>query len=168
MGEARRKRLRFDQAARWFQGRQWVSEGRVDLLEKLVEEGFDLNTRDLFSESTLLHLAAWEEHDVAVQWLTSQGAVASLETRDKSGHTALMLAARSPGKKGGDCVKMLVEAGADWEATNLDGDTAEGLAGNPETKDFLANLRTAKEAQRLHQALPTVGGVDNHERSLCG
>ena len=95
----------------WGSLRDAARKGDTDLIEKLLENGADIEEAEGKFNDTPLHLAALEGNTSAVECLLDRGA--NIEAKDKIGRTALILAA-SIGHK--STVEFLLDRGANIEA----------------------------------------------------
>jgi ankyrin repeat protein len=73
-----------------------ASEGDIEKLEELLEQGVDLNLGG-YDKRTPLHLACAEGQIEAVNWLVSKGA--EISVRDRWGATPLVEATKSGNKE---------------------------------------------------------------------
>ena len=89
-----------------------AAEGAVDAIRLLVHHGATLDFPDMLSGNTPLHLAAGLRQLAACRELVALGA--NVDARNNSGTTPLMVAAGMD--ESGDCVRALVQAGADIDA----------------------------------------------------
>lgn len=99
---------------------QAARRGSIEALERLLQNGADVNARDGHGQTALM-IAAAEGHDVAVAWLAEHGAV--LDHTAKYGLSAMMLAVV---RGHVDVVRTLVSREAD---ASLRGTGAPGFAG---------------------------------------
>jgi ankyrin repeat protein len=134
--------------------REWeqaARRGSIEALDRLLQNGADVNARDGHGQTALM-IAAAEGHDVAVAWLAERGA--RLNHTAKYGLSALMLAVVR-GRV--DVVRTLVWCGAD---ASLRGSGAPGFA--DKTALDLAVARNDAEMVRLLAASAEPG----HRRAL--
>jgi ankyrin repeat protein len=94
--------------------------GNVEALERLLEQGVDVDARDQYGQTALM-LAAFHGHTPAVRVLAARGA--DLNWRAKYNLTALMLAAIG---NHAEVVRALLDAGAD---SSVEGSGAPGFHG---------------------------------------
>lgn len=134
--------------------------GQLPLVEYLVEQGADLNTKDIFDQ-TLVHAAAWNGDLKLVKFFFVKGL--SLEEKDQKGNTPLLSAAKNNHLK---VVKFLISEGADSAVQDNEGDNVFLIAaknGYLKIIDFFAHdmknkkidLSTIKDANNntlLHLA----------------
>jgi len=146
---------------------QAAREGRLPVLEKLLNDGIDVNVQDADGDTALIQ-ASWDGNPATVKFLLDKGADvnaennngytaliwasfygrtevvkllldkgADINAKDKYGYTALIWASRNGHT---EIVKVLLNAGADINAKNNDGETALIQAswdGNSATVKFL-------------------------------
>lgn len=112
-----------------------ASEGDVDLLKQLLEEGADVDAVDEEGRTALHFACGYGELDCA-KVLLEKGA--KLDCVDNNKNTALHYAA---GYGQAESVKLLIEAGADRSAKNADGKTALEVAELNEQADVVAALK---------------------------
>jgi ankyrin repeat protein len=98
-----------------------IMEGRSDIAEWLIENGLDIDQRDLTTGLSPLHHAIrqhclLEKFSPVVQALIDAGA--EIDIRDQRGATPLMLSCLFGNV---DLVKLLLEHGADLEARDKEG-----------------------------------------------
>ncbi len=86
-------------------------EGKVELLKEGLEAGNDVNAADPEKRLTPLHMAAYNGHSLAVQFLIDNGA--TVDARDSEGKTALLHACTGPFV---ETVRLLLASGADVNA----------------------------------------------------
>jgi ankyrin repeat protein len=89
----------------------------ADVLELLLDAGAELNATNGAGANALMRAATFKEK---TRLLLARGA--DVKARSRLGNTALLLAAREPGNSG--AVKLLLDGGADPNATNVLGATA--------------------------------------------
>ena len=99
-----------------------VREGDTDLIEKLLENGADIEAKDQYGNTALTTAALYGRQSI-VECLLDRGA--DIEAKDQYGRTALLLAAWQGHKS---IVECLLDRGADIEAKNPYGYTALLLA----------------------------------------
>ncbi len=97
-----------------------VRNGDASMIEKLVDEGAEINARDRYSQTALM-LASQHGHIDIVRLLVDRGA--DLNVRAKYNLTSLMLAIIN---NHDEIVRILVDAGADLSLT---GTGAPGFRG---------------------------------------
>jgi len=116
------------------------SNGNVDVITMLLEDGADPNTRDENGWTALHYVAALNSNPDVITLLVEAGA--DLEARADDGWTALHVAAGLNDNP--DVITRLIEAGADLEARDDDGWTALHFAGrfnkNPDVITRLLDL----------------------------
>jgi len=103
-------------------------DNQVNQICRWVENGGDVNWRDLTYGWTVLHLAAQCGNEKMIRYLLAHGA--NIEARDKRDGTPLMLACNvefSAVKLSSSIVGLLLDSGANPNATDRDGNTALGL-----------------------------------------
>jgi uncharacterized protein len=158
--------------------------GNVTVAESLVKAGADVNRREQFKDQSAVMWAAGENHPAMVAFLVAKGADLSIRAkstdwpsqisneprvqyRPTGGLTPLLYAARAGCL---DCVRTMVEAGADKDRPNPDGMTPMMMAldnGAPEVAHYLldqgANPHTWDWWGRtpLYIAVTMRGGVDS-------
>lgn len=88
-----------------------VKEGRLIQLQKAVEKGFNVNTRDPMYGNAPLHWAARNGHTMIIQWLLDHGA--DKDAVAKNGNTALHFAADAGNTTSAE---VLLKAGLDPNA----------------------------------------------------
>lgn len=115
-----------------------VRRGSLNDLQRLAAAGADINARDEYGQSALMH-AAVKGDDEVVEWLVERGA--ELDHAAKYGLSALMLAVVN-GRL--NVVRTLLRAGANLA---LRGTGAPGLAGK--TALEIAIARDDKEMVKL-------------------
>ncbi len=108
-----------------------AKNGNWTLVKKLIDQGADLQAKNIYGER-VLHWAVLSEHLDTVKWLVEQGA--DVQAKTNYGWTVLHLAARYGNL---DTVKWLVEQGADVQAKDNSGSTAMSLTQNNEVKQWL-------------------------------
>ena len=117
-----------------------ASDGDLEEVRRLVEEGFDVNAFDEALSLTPLHYAVREEHLEVAEYLISVGADVNAHDRDKAGETPL-------GAVAADCsyavASLLIRAGA-----------------NPTIKGWMqitalhrASRRSTEEGKRVYELL---------------
>jgi hypothetical protein len=114
---------------------QVACSGHAELLDYMLSCGCDITTTTRYGASLLQCGAA---HRAVVGVLLERG-YPDINYADKRANTALHLARCVP------VTRLLVQRGADWNATNVDGETAEVMAaleGRDEIALWLAELRT--------------------------
>ena len=119
-------------------------DGNAALINYLIEKGAKSEIQNNQGR-TPLHLAATYDRNDAVAALVKRGA--ALETRDPYGRTAFLLCARERG--GVATAKVLLDAGADFNARDKFDETALGLAawrGKREFVDLLLDKGAAVPA----------------------
>jgi ankyrin repeat protein len=94
-------------------------ENAVPIAELLIKAGSKIESKD-WKSFTPLHHAVLSREVSFVVCLIKAGA--DVKVRDERGNTPLHLAARD--KKGGPIAKVLIEAGADLQAINMEKETA--------------------------------------------
>jgi ankyrin repeat protein len=116
--------------------------GNVAVAETLVKHGADVNRRERFKDQTAVMWAAGENHPEMVAFLVSKGADVNIRAkstdwptqisneprvqyRPTGGLTPLLYAARAGCL---DCVKVILDAGADADRPNPDGMTPMMMA----------------------------------------
>jgi ankyrin repeat protein len=122
--------------------RKAVQQGRPDEVERLLDEGANVNAAKDKYRSTVLMLASARGDLQLMSLLVARGA--DVNAGDADGWTALM-GATVEGHV--DAVKFLLDKGADVHATNSEGETALMMASrmnNTEIRDLFLK-RGAKE-----------------------
>ena len=115
-----------------------AAEGHLEIAKLLADAGADLNRPHAASGESALTISAFSAHDAIVTLLLVSGANANV--RNKEGITPLMIAA---GRCSTVTVKLLLELGADPDATAKGGITA----------------RTCAEMEGRHDVLRLLEGV---------
>lgn len=100
-----------------------ASSGSTEEINALAQAGADFNIRDDFGQTPLVY--ALNNGQAVIQALINQGANVNAQTN--AGWTPLMYAARDAG---GNIISVLLQAGADPNITNNDGQTAIQIAQN--------------------------------------
>lgn len=100
-----------------------ASSGSAQEINALAQAGADFNIRDDFGQTPLIY--ALNNGQAVVQALINQGANVNAQT--DAGWTPLMYAARDAS---GNIISVLLQAGADPNITNNDGQTAVQIAQN--------------------------------------
>lgn len=121
--------------------------GKMDIVELLIENGASLNYKNHFTENTALVEAVLAGHSHIMEYLLDEGA--DVAYRDKYGTTLLMLAARH-----GHLAEVMyfLERGLKINARNEKGDTALHLSigdftNRLYTQEFLINSGLSVDAQ---------------------
>ncbi len=158
-----------------------ISSGQTEVLETFLDAGAEINALYNNDKTTLLNYAVREQNLKAVQMLIDRGADINLASKEKTplinavakndlrilhllinndadlgavvkkGNTALIIAARA-GKL--DCVRMLVEHGADVEYENTNGLTALDYANMVNYPEVAAYLVRIIEMRNYYTDLP--------------
>ena len=97
---------------------QATLDGKIEKVERMVKQGVDINTRDVYGR-TALHLAAAKNHNIDMQVLIDLGA--NINAQDNQDRTPLMYAA-ADGKQG--AAVLLVSRLAEVNIQDVDGMTA--------------------------------------------
>ena len=95
------------------------------LVKMLIDAGADVNAKVRYIHNligTALHAASRSAHPEIVKVLLLSGA--NIHQNDDFGHTAIMAAAQSSGKKSVETIECLIDAGVDINARNRNGVTA--------------------------------------------
>ena len=156
---------------------QLTLDGRIEKVQRMVEQGTDVNTIDAYGR-TPLHIASAEGHNIDMGVLIDLGA--DINAQDKQGRTPLMYAA-ADGK--GNAVALLVSKVVDVDIQDVDGMSAydwarsggntdlakflglitekknnfnnnsknKNSADNKESRSYKAHKRIEKEAQRIQK-----------------
>ncbi|NLX23449.1 MAG: ankyrin repeat domain-containing protein [Phycisphaerae bacterium] len=103
-----------------------AAAGRVDLIEKLLEEGTPVDQREQTSGRTPLHWAAFHGQQEALRLLLARGA--AIEAHDSAYRRTALLWAAAGGH--GEAVQFLADRGADVNATDRAGHKPVDLARN--------------------------------------
>lgn len=93
-------------------------KNHFELIDYLIEQGADVNSRSTRNRSTPLHAAAYRGHYEVVQLLLKHGA--DISARNHNGNTPLSLAAK---KNHARVVELLLQSGASLEVQNNKGAT---------------------------------------------
>ncbi len=120
----------------------------ISLLKFLIEGGADVNYSGGLGYTPLMWSAFTGSSDAA-RLLIQHGA--KVNSHDRDGNTALMIAARVPGWEDGDMcfpkvARVLVANGAHLNETNVDGDTALLIVAKIETLDIAGYPEEADQA----------------------
>jgi ankyrin repeat protein len=129
-----------------------ASRGHTDTMQVLLDAGAWVNPPKIGRTPSPTPLQGASEFGVqseAAQLLLDRGA--KIDAQNESGHTALMLAARSGNL---EVVGLLLERGADTSLVSRRGESAEEMA-RSETKPIFT-------AHRERQMLRQVSGVDEN------
>ena len=125
--------------------RPWIHQatldGLIEKVQRMVEQGTDVNTKDDYGR-TPLHIASAEGNNIDMRVLIDLGA--DINAQDNQGRTPLMYAA-ADGK--GDAVALLVSKVADVNIKDVDGMRAYEWArsgGNSELAKFLGLITKRK------------------------
>ncbi len=104
----------------------WAADanGNVDTVNILLANGADVNAKTRTTETALMAAAGYRDNEKVIHLLLSKGA--QVNNRSKDGNSALIIAAFLGGK---EIVKVLLDAGADINASNNQGFTAWAAAG---------------------------------------
>uniref|UniRef100_A0A6M2DPR1 Putative ipt domain of the transcription factor nfkappab n=1 Tax=Xenopsylla cheopis TaxID=163159 RepID=A0A6M2DPR1_XENCH len=86
--------------------------GNTDIFKKLLEKNADVNSTEILSDNTLLHIAVYNDNSDIVQLLLDSPNI-KVDLYNKQGHTPLHLACVVNGKGSADIVQKLLEAQAD-------------------------------------------------------
>jgi len=120
---------------------QATLDGLIEKVQRMVEQGIDVNSRDDYGR-TPLHIASAENHTIDMRVLIELGA--AINAQDKQGRTPLMYAAA--GAKG-DAVALLVSEVANVNIQDVDGMRAYEWAlsgGNADLAKFLGLITEGK------------------------
>lgn len=119
-------------------------EGDVGKVRALVEAGVDINVRwGLYNQAALIR-AVQSGSEECVRYLLEQGAL--VDKTDCENSTPLMYAA-SLGNVA--ILNLLLEAGADINAMNIKGETAEYSASRAKQKQNMEILKSRREAEQV-------------------
>ena len=113
--------------------------GRLDNIKMLIQNGADIQTSSS-NGSTVLHLASRNSNQEVVEFLLKLNEI-SVNARDNSNRTPLMHACYDGGRL--DNIKMLIQNGADIQASSSNGSTVLHFASqfsNQEVVEFLLKL----------------------------
>ena len=113
--------------------------GRLDNIKMLIQNGADIQARDC-DGSTLLHFASWLSTQEVVEFLLKLNQI-SVNATNNFNQTPLMQACYDGGRL--DNIKMLIQNGADIQASSKNGSTVLHLAShcsNQEVVEFLLKL----------------------------
>ncbi|GFR67300.1 ankyrin [Elysia marginata] len=105
--------------------------GYLKCLRFLTESGADLNMISRYGETALM-CAVIQEQVECVKYLVKGMSSSGMNCVDEYGMTALMHAASTEGEQRFVCVQLIVEAGANVDLSNIDGNTALMLAAEEE------------------------------------
>ena len=114
-----------------------ANNGRLEVMELLLDRGADLDARQNFGYTVLMKVAFNCQADV-LEFLLKRGADPNI--KDESGRTPLMLAA---GLGGTDVVQLLLDKGVDVNAMDENGKTALMYAAKEGRTE---NVRLLKQA----------------------
>jgi ankyrin repeat protein len=128
-----------------------VQAGDVDMLRRFVEDGIFLDRIRDYDGKSLVHIAAFECHNVVLEFLLSTSCVAQLNAPDRAGRTPLHLAAALGD---GDGARILMRNGAFLNLRDEWGNTPMHLA--------------AKHNQTESGILLIQGGADTKIRNNDG
>ena len=118
------------------QFREHAMHGSKEHCETAIAKGADVHSKELHSGRTALHKAAFWGHDHLMGWMMEDLRI-DPNVQDSSGDTALHDAARFGHV---NCVKQLIENGADKTVKNNQGKTAADVAMDYDKKDVAALL----------------------------
>ena len=120
---------------------QATLDGKIENVQRMVERGTDVNTRDEYGR-TALHIATAENHNIDMQYLINLGA--DVNAQDQQGRTPLMYAA-ADGLQ--DAAVLLVSRIADVNIQDADGMRALEWALNSGNKDLVNFLGLITESK---------------------
>lgn len=109
--------------------------GDLDLMDALLDKGFDINAHDNFGY-TPLHLACISNHVTIVKKLLQ--ARANIDDTDQYGWTALHHACSGSGNI--ECIRELLTAGISTDIQNNSKQTALHIACNKQKEDYVKEL----------------------------
>ncbi|TNE29994.1 MAG: ankyrin repeat domain-containing protein [Alphaproteobacteria bacterium] len=103
---------------------QAIEQGDIASARTLIQEGFDVNTKERFGKAALIY-AVQKNNCEIIHVLIKYGA--SVDIQDPAGNTPLMIAVRE-GRN--EAARILCDAGADLSLTNHAGKNALEIARN--------------------------------------
>ena len=121
-----------------------ASVGRVDILQKFLESGADVNVTDNEGETPLM-VAVKSGNTESVLFFIN--AKANVNAQSKSGQTALMIAVET---RASDIVSMLIDAEADVNVHDKKGSTALMIAVETRASDIVSMLIDAEADVNVH------------------
>ena len=128
---------------------QATKDGHIEKVQRMVERGTDVNTRDDYGR-TPLHIASAKNHNIDMRVLINLGG--DINAQDNQGRTPLMYAA-ADGK--GDAVALLVSEEANILIKDVDGMRAYEWAlsgGNPDLAKFLGLITENNSPTNKHES----------------
>lgn len=137
--------------------------GLVEIMQKLVAFGADLDKRD-YSGSTALMWTVWNDHYSAAEQLLEAGALVDAE--DYFGKTALILAAMG---ESFEIVELLLRFGADWSIKDHLGFNAWSRACENNSKEIMTLLdsldpeETQRRASHQESSFDASEEIDSQE-----
>ena len=130
-----------------------IKVGRLDNIKMLIQNGADIQARDC-NGLTVLHIASVSSNQEVVEFLLKLNEI-SVNATANYNHTPLMYACRDGVRL--DNIKMLIQNGADIQASSSNGSTVLHLASqlsNQEVVEFLLKLNEI-----------SVNATDNHNHT---
>lgn len=141
-----------------------ASYGRTETVQLLIENGANVNAREIDGKTALM-MAASHGHTETAKLLIENGA--DINTKDEDGNTTLMWAA----EENTETVQLLIENGANVNARNKNGKTALMWAiyyGHTETADILKTAmdKSNSETTRTQKRAKSKKNQLLHEKNV--
>ena len=132
-----------------------AEKGDYARLSSLLNDGADPNTKDhRYHGVTALMLASKEGHRMCIELLITKGA--SLDEKDDGGNTALMWATWQNKRECMECIRHLIQNGADTTAMNSNGKTAMDLVGMLAEDEDLSDSPVLQETREILRRAPQI------------